>query len=66
MFEYYYGIIIAAFVVSLIIVLIMRSKMKSVKQKKTACDYVSSFDLTLMTDTFLYSRTTRVRKQSKR
>lgn len=64
------AIVIAAIFFGLVVggitVLVMRSKMKTVKPQRGAQSYVrqGSFNLTKQKDTFLYTNTTRTRKES--
>jgi len=54
------------FVLAMIIMLVMRSKLKSVAMQKGAADYVrpGSMRVTASRDTFLYSNVTRTRRES--
>ncbi len=66
-FEFFTTLIIClviGFVIALIITLIMRGKLKSVRSKSEASDYVrnGSLNITVARDIFLYRRVTRTQK----
>ena len=59
--------ILVPIIISLIICLVWRSKMKTAKLAKTADNYIpeNGFVLTVQSDTFLYRTTTRRKVSSK-
>ena len=59
--EYILGCIVIGIVVAFIVTLIMKGQLKSVRQQKTASNYVvdGSFRLTGRSDVFLYRNVTR-------
>ena len=61
---YIIGSCIFGFVVALIITLVMKSKLKSVRSQRTAANYQrpGSMQLTHSSDLFLYSTVTRMKK----
>ncbi len=58
--------VVAGFVIALIVVLVMKGKLKTVKAKTTASDYVraGSLNLTHSSEHFLYRNVTRTKKQN--
>ena len=54
--------LLIAVVIALTIMLIKRSKLKSVRMERTACNYerAGSFKVTNQRDSFLYSNITRI------
>ena len=58
--------ILIPLIISLIICLVWRSKMKTAKLARTADNYIpqGGFNLKVQTDTFLYRTTKRVKVQS--